>query len=310
MLAYKTVAVIVANLPEFSFPHEAAIQINMPVLIFSIVVAVTTGVLFGLWPAWQLSRPEVSQIMQSSTRKTTGDVKGRRTHAVLIGGQIALTLLMMAGAGAAIEGFLRVANTNLGYDPHHVMSVGIPIHDGAYKTWPERSAYFEQIFAKVADVPGVKLSAVSSNATPPNNGFKVKFEIVGKPSSAEQSVRFNMVSKEYFPVLKIPLMQGRIWDEAETRRGAAVAVVNQAFVKRYFPAADAVGHTVKVQDFKAQPPYFLTAPGSEDGLLIVGVVGDKLDEGLSKPVFPEMFIPYTVAMGMYTQVLVRARGSL
>ncbi len=308
VLAYKTVAVIVANLPEFSFPHEAAIQINMPVLIFSIVVAVTTGVLFGLWPAWQLSRPEVSQIMQSNTRKTTGDVKGRRTHAVLIGGQIALTLLMMAGAGAAIEGFLRVANTNLGYDPHHVMSVGIPIHDGAYKTWPERSAYFEQIFAKVADVPGVKLSAVSSNATPPNNGFKVKFEIVGKPSSAEQSVRFNMVSKEYFPVLKIPLMQGRIWDEAETRRGAAVAVVNQAFVKRYFPAADAVGHTVKVQDFKAQPPYFLTAPGSEDGLLIVGVVGDKLDEGLSKPVFPEMFIPYTVAMGMYTQVLVRAEG--
>jgi predicted permease len=308
VLAYKTVAIIVANLPEFSFPHEAAIQINMPVLIFSIVVAVTTGVLFGLWPAWQLSRPEVSQIMQSNTRKTTGDVKGRRTHAVLIGGQIALTLLMMAGAGAAIEGFLRVANTNLGYDPHHVMSVGIPIHDGAYKTWPERSAYFEQIYAKVADVPGVKLSAVSSNATPPNNGFKVKFEIVGKPSSAEQSVRFNMVSKEYFPVLKIPLIQGRIWDEAETRRGAAVAVVNEAFVKRYFPAADAVGHTVKVQDFKAQPPYFLTAPGSEDGLLIVGVVGDKLDEGLSKPVFPEMFIPYTVAMGMYTQVLVRAEG--
>ena len=146
LLAYKTVAVIVANLPEFSFPHEAAIHINLPVLIFSIVVAVTTGILFGLWPAWQLSRPEVSQIMQSNTRKTTGDVKGRRTHAMLIGGQIALTLLMMAGAGAAIEGFLKVAHTNLGYDPHNVMSVGIPIHDGTYKTWPERAAYFEQIY--------------------------------------------------------------------------------------------------------------------------------------------------------------------
>ena len=111
LLAYRTVTVIAANLPEFSFPHEAAIQINVPVLIFSVVVAVGTGVLFGLWPAWQLSRPEVSQVMQSNTRKTTGDVKGRRTHAVLIGGQIALTLLMMAGAGAAIEGFLRVAHT-------------------------------------------------------------------------------------------------------------------------------------------------------------------------------------------------------
>ena len=309
LLAYKTNAVIVANLPQFSFPHEASIQINLPVLIFSIVVAVTTGILFGLWPAWQLSRPEVSQIMQSNTRKITGDVKGRRTHALLIGGQIALTLLMMAGAGAAIEGFLHVARTHLGYDPHNIMSVGIPIHDGTYKTWPERAAYFEKLYAKVTDVPGVKFAAVSSNATPPDNGFNAKFEIVGKPSSADQSLRFNMVSKEYFPALKIPLMQGRIWDEAETRRGAAVMVVNQTLVKRYFPAGDAIGHIIKVPELKAQPPYLLTSPGSEDGLLIVGVVVDKLDEGLSKPIFPEVFVPYTVAMGMYMQVLVRADGT-
>jgi putative ABC transport system permease protein len=309
VLAYKTIAVIVANLPEFSFPHEAAIQLNLPVLIFCIVVAVSTGILFGLWPALQLSKPEVSQVMQANTRKTTGDAKGRRMHAVLIGGQIALTLLMMAGAGAAIEGFLKVANTRLGYDPHNIMSVGIPIHDGSYKTWPDRAAYFEQIYSKVAEVPGVKVAAVSSNATPPDNGFNTKFEIVGKPSSADQTFRVNLVSKEYFPALKIPLMQGRIWDEAETRRGAALAVVNQTFVKRYFPGGDAVGHTFKVPDLKPDPPYFLIAPGVENGFLIVGVTADKLDQGLSKPILPEAFVPYTVAMGMYTQVLVRADQS-
>ena len=306
VLAYKTIAVIVANLPEFSFPHEAAIQINLPVLIFSILIAVSTGIIFGLWPALQLSKPEVSQIMQSNTRKTTSDAKGRRTHAVLIGGQIALTLLMMAGAGAAIEGFLKVADTPLGYDPHNVMSVGIPIHDGTYKTWPERSAYFEQLFAKVAEVPGVKLAAVSSNATPPLNGFNVHLEIVGKPSNAEQTFRLNLVSKEYFPILRIPLVQGRLWDESETHRGAPVVVVNQAFVKRYFPAGDAIGHTIKATELKPQPPYFLIAPGAENGLLIVGVVSDKLDDGLSKPILPETFVPYTLAMGMYTQILVRS----
>jgi putative ABC transport system permease protein len=306
LLAYKTIAVIVANLPEYSFPHEAAIQMNLPVLIFCVLVAISTGILFGLWPAWQLSRPEVSQVMQANTRKTTGDVKGHRTHAVLIGGQIALTLLMMAGAGAAIEGFLKVARTPLGYDPHNVMSVGIPIHDGTYKTWPDRLAYFERLFAKVAEVPGVKIAAVSSNATPPSNGFTVHLEIVGKPINAEQTFRVNMVSKEYFPVLRIPLAQGRIWDEAETQRGAAVVVVNQAFAKKYFPAGDAIGHTIKVTELKPQPPYFLIAPGAENGLLIVGVVADKLDDGLSKPILPESFVPYTVAMGMYTQVLVRS----
>lgn len=306
VLAYRIVAFIVANLPEYSFPHEAAIHVNLPVLIFCIIVAVSTGILFGLWPALQLSRPQVGEIMKANARKTTGDVRGRRTHAILIGGQVALTLLMMAGAGAAIEGFLKVAHTNLGYDPHNVMSVGIPIHDGTYKTWQERSVYFEKLYDKVASVPGVKMAAVSSNATPPANGFNAHLEIVGRPTTADQPFQFNMVSKDYFPVLSIPLMQGRIWDEAETHRGAAVMVVNRTFVKRYFPSGDAIGHTVKVKELKPQPPYLLLSPEAESGLLIVGVVADKLDDGLSKPILPETFVPYTAVMGMYTQILVRS----
>jgi putative ABC transport system permease protein len=307
VMAYKLVAVIVANLPEFSFPHEAAIQINVPVLLFCIAVAVGTGILFGLSPAWQLSRPEVSSIMQSNTRKMTASVSGRSVHNTLIGAQIALTLLMLAGAGAAIEGFLRVAHTDLGYDPHNVMSVGIPIHDGTYKTWPERAAYFEKLHNTVAEAPGIIMAAISSNATPPSNGFKTKFEIVGKPSNAEQSFQFNMVSSEYFPVLHIPLVQGRIWDEAENHRGAPVIVINHTMARRYFPNGDAVGHSIKVPELVANPPFLLTSPGSSDGLLIVGVIGDKLDDGLSNPVRPEAFVPYTVAMGMYTQILVRSQ---
>ena len=116
---------------------------------------------------------------------------------------------MLSGAGAAIEGFLRVAHTNLGYDPHNVMSVIIPVHQGTYKTWPERATYFQQLRAKVAEVPGVKMAAISSNATPPSNGFSTKFEIVGKPSSQDQSFRINLISKEYFPILRIPILQGQ-----------------------------------------------------------------------------------------------------
>jgi predicted permease len=307
LLAYKIVGVIVANLPEFSFPHEAAIQINVPVLIFSIAVAVGTGILFGLWPALQLSRPEVSQVMQSNARKVAGSVSGRRMHNALIGGQIALTLLMLAGAGAAIEGFLRVAHTQLGYDPHNVMSVGIPVHDGAYKAWGDRAAFFERLHDEVATVPGVSMVAISSNATPPNNGFNTKFEILGKPAAQDQTVRFNMVSREYFPVLKIPMVQGHIWDKSDEHRGAATIVINQTMAKRYFPNGDAVGHSIKMPEVVSQPPYLLTATGSEGWLVIVGVVGDKLDDGLSKPIVPEAFVPYTMAMGMFTQLLVKSQ---
>jgi putative ABC transport system permease protein len=252
-LAYRLVSIIVANLPENGFPHEAAIQINVPVLLFSITVAVATGILFGLWPALKLSKPEVSQMMQSNTRKTTTGVNGRRVHNALIAGQIALTLLMLAGAGAAIEGFVRLMRTPLGYDPHYVMSVGIPIHEGSYKTWAARAAFIEQLKAKVAEVPGVTMAGISSNATPPNNGFDTKFEITGKPAGKDQSLRFNIVSPEYFPILRIPVMQGRIWNADENHRGALLLVVNQTFARRYFPNGDALGHSIRFPGTAAVP---------------------------------------------------------
>jgi predicted permease len=306
VLAYKTVAVIVALLPEFSFPHEAAIRINLPVLFFSVGVAVLTGILFGLWPALQLSRPEVSQVMQSSTRKIAGGVNGRRTHNALIAGQIALTLLMLAGAGAAMEGFVRLIHTNLGYDPHNIMSVGIPIHENTYKTWAERSTYFEQLRAKAAEVPGVTMTAISSNATPPSNGFNTRFEILGQPALEQHEALVNLVSPDYFPALRIPLAQGRIWDTTENRNAAHLVVINQTMAHQYFPKGDAIGHSLKVPLLKDEPPFRLSAPGADSWIQIIGIVADDRDDGLRKPIKPELFIPFTMTMGMYTQVLVRS----
>lgn len=309
LLAYKTIAVIVALLPPYSFPHEAAIQMNLPVLLFSVGVALFTGVLFGLWPALRLSRPDVGQVMQSGSRRVAGRLGGRATNNTLIAGQIALTLLMLAGAGAAIQGFLRTMHIPLGYDPHNVMSVGIPIHDGTYKTWGERAAYFDQLQKKVATISGVTMTAISSNATPPANGFPTHVEFLGKTAQDEQKVLVNLVSPAYFPVLRIPLAQGRIWDETENRNGAHVAVINQTMARRYFPGGDAIGHSLKVPELQDVPPYNLTAPDGAGWLQIVGVVADKLDDGLRKPIKPEVFLPYTISMGMYTQILVRSEVS-
>ena len=220
MLAYRTVAAIVSLLPEFSFPHEAAIRINLPVLCFSVGLAIFTGVFFGLSPAMQFSRPEVSQVMQASTKKVTGGVRGKRIHNTLIAGQIALTLLLLASAGAAIQGFVKLNHSQLGYNPHNVMSVGIPVHDNTYTTREVRAEYFTQLMQKVAAMPEVTMAGLSTNATPPHNGADDKFEILGKPTSEQQHARLNLVSKEYFPVLQIPLVQGRLWDESETKRAA------------------------------------------------------------------------------------------
>ena len=306
LLAYKSLAGIVSMLPQFSFPHEAAIQINLPVLLFSVGIALFTGVLFGLSPALQLSHPDVGQVMQSSTRKIVGGVRSRATHNVLIAAQIALTLVLLSGAGAAMEGFIHLLHTNLGYDPHNVMSVGIPIHDNTYTTWAARSTYFDQLRTRIATTPGVTLAAISSNATPPSNGMDRPFELLGKPISQQQTIRLNLVSPEYFPILRIPLLRGRIWDRAENRNAAKLTVVNEAFVRQYFPNGDATGQSFKVPSIKEEPPYVLAAPGSDGWLQIVGIIADKRNDGLRKPIKPEAFVPDTLIMGMYTQVLVRS----
>ncbi|MFZ0862857.1 MAG: ABC transporter permease [Candidatus Sulfotelmatobacter sp.] len=307
LLAYRALAIIIVLLPKYSFPHEAAIQINLPVLAFSVGLALFTGILFGLWPALQLSRPEVSQVMQSSTRKIVGAVRGRTTHSFLTGAQVALTLVMLAGAGAAMEGFLRLIHTPLGYDPHHVMSVGIPVHDGAYPTWQAREAYFEQLRNRASTVPGVTMAAISSNATPPSNGWQTSIDILGTLPRDEQKIRVNFVSPGYFPLLRIALAQGRIWDESENHNAAHVAVINQTMARRYFPDGNAIGHSLKVPDMKDEPPYTTAASGAADSWLqIIGIIADKRDDGLRNPILPEAFVPYTLSMRVWTQILVRS----
>jgi len=305
LVAYRLLAVIVDMLPQFSFPHEAAIRINLPVLCFSIGLALLTGGFFGLSPAMQFSRPEVSQVMQASTKKVLGGVRGKHMHHALIAGQIALTLLLLASAGAAIEAFIKLNHSHLGYNPHNVMSVGIPVHDNSYTTWESRAQYFRQLMQKVAAMPEVKMAGLSTNATPPENGADNKFEIMGKPTAEDQHARLNFVSKEYFPVLQIPLLQGRLWDDSETQRAARVAVVNQTLARQYFPAGDAIGQQIRLPNLKADPPITQAIPESNDWLEIVGIVGDALDDGLGKPVKPGVYIPYTVWMPVWTQILVR-----
>jgi predicted permease len=305
--SYGMLAGIRLVLPRYAFAPEVVIAINLPVLFFSVGVALLTGILFGLWPAWQLSRPVITQSLQSNTRRMAGSVRGRRTHSLLIAGQIALTLLLLAGAGTAMDGFQRLMHVPLGYDPHHVMAVAIPIAENAYKTWETRSAYIEQLRTAVASTPGVTAAGISANATPPENGRTQRFEIQGLPALEQQATLLNYVGPGYFPALRIPLLQGRMWSETENRAAAHVVLINQAMARLYFPNGDAIGQSIKLPDIENRPPILLSAPGAADSWMqIVGIVADHRNAGLRDPAKPEAFIPWTVHMSEYTQILVRS----
>ncbi len=307
LLAWRSLSLIVAWLPDHSFPAESLIKMNLPVLFFSVGLAFATAIVFGLSPALQLSRPDITRLMQGSGKRVMGNSSAKRAHSLLVAAQVALTLLMMSGASAAGKGFLRIVNAGLGYDPHDRASLPIPVHDNTHMAWQDRSQYFEQIRASIAAMPQVIEAGISSNATPPSNGNDTPIEILGSTAAEKPEVRLNFVSPEYFPLLRIPLQQGRLWNHAETMRGAPLAVINQTMARQYWPNGNGIGQQIRIQSLKDEPPYEPAAPGSDGWLQIVGIVADARDDGLRNAIKPAMYVPYTLKMWMFTQILVHTR---
>jgi predicted permease len=317
LTSYGALALIRNLLPQNTFASEAVIRINLPVLFFSVVVALGTGVLFGLWPALQLSRTHIGEIMQSGARRLAGSVRGRKAHSMLITAQVALTVLLLAAAGSSMKGFAQLIHQPLGYDPHNVMSIAIPLRASSYGTWPARAAYFEQLREKVAETPGVITAAISTDATPPRNGWTMGFEVLGKPmapgagavfdSSGSEIGSVNLISPEYFAALRIPVLQGRIWSDAENNKGAHVAVINRTLAQRYFPNGDAIGHSLRSGGLEGNPATVLSPPNiGATWFQIVGIVGDARNDGLRSAPRPSVYVPYTFSMGEGTEILVRS----
>ena len=309
-LAYYMAKLIFSLFPDV-FMHESVIRINLPVLAFSTALALVSGLLFGLLPSLRMSRPDVSQIMQAAGRKVAGRAGHARSLSTLIAAQIALTTVLMGAAGAAIGGFMKMTHRNFGYDPSHVMSVPVPLHRNAYLTRESRAAYFEVLRQKIAAVPGVTQVAISANATPPDSGNNLVFEILGSPFAQREYLRMNFISPEYFSALHIPLLEGRLWDASENSRGAAVAVINQTLARRYFPKDNAIGQQIRTPTLALPPDSNGQVVGVSDTsgwLQIIGVAADSVNDGLDKPVLPALYIPYSRFMWNGTQFLVRTRG--
>lgn len=310
VLAFALLRLILAVMPKYSFAPEVSIQINLPVLLFSAAIALGTSILFGLLPALRLSRPQIAPSMLGGTRKVAGSVQSRRTHNVLIASQIALTLTLVAAACGALQSFVRLMHTPLGYDPHNVLPVWIPLPDDKFNTWAERTAYVDKIRTQLAEIPGVLQAAISTNAIPPQNGSDMRYEILGKPSSEQTTTLVNLVSPEYFSLLHIPLDHGRLWTEPENRTGAHFAVLNETMARLVFPNGDAIGHSIRLPDIEARSNIVVTVPGIDQSWLqIIGVVADSRNHGLKDPVRPAIYVPDTLFMAEYSWVLLRTAVS-
>jgi predicted permease len=296
-----------------SFPAESVIRINSPILAFSVALALLCGILFGLVPALRLSRRDSARVLLG---RQIGVVAAPAMHrwSVLIAAQVALTLLLMSTAGTAIRSFLALMQMPLGYDPAHVMGLGIMLHVHDQGAWGRiqshdgRSTYIEQIREKIAFVPGVTTVAVGTDATPPFAGAERSFDIGGTADREEPQSRVMLVGPQYFAALRIPLIQGRVWNADENARGDFIAVVNHAFATRYLSSSNALGRQLRIPSLTTQNRFAATSAQSTAWRQVIGVVGDARDDGVDRPVVPAIYLPYSALMLPYVQFLVRTQG--
>jgi hypothetical protein len=287
------------------------------VLVFSVLVAILTGILFGMSPALQLSRPNLTELIQSGSGRHSSGGGDRKTHRLLITGQVALTLVLLSIAGAATRAFLTAYRVPLGYDVDRVTNLVLALPRKSYPGWRERANKLDTIRQAIASGTGVEQASIVSTWTPPMQAYTDKVEIQGKQDLAGIRSQLVLVSPKVFETLGIPLVQGRNFTRSELMRPAHVALVNQAFVRKYLTDGSPIGRHVKAPSLKMNRPDFVIAQGNDDWFEIIGVVADARNNGgfrqsetnsKDAPIEPAFYVPCTVVMVPYVSLMVRTNS--
>jgi len=306
--AYKGVDLLAAHLPLYSFPHEASIHVNGAVLLFAVVVALFTGIVFGLSPALQLSRPEVGALMQGSSAKLAGTVRGRHTHRLLIAGQVTLTMLLLTGAGAALRAFTALVHTPMGFDPTGDFYMAVDLPKGGTHTWQYLATTQESYRQAAESAPGVSGASVLTTWAPPFGGYRAKIAVSSNPNLTDAQAVLGLSSFNILSTLRMTLLQGRFFTRQEDETAAHIAVVNRAFVKQYIPDGDAIGKSVRSPGLKFDNPVLVSTANADGWLEIVGVVDDVRNDGLDRPVQPQVFLPASFVVAPNTFLLIHSKG--
>jgi len=274
LLGEWVLSVLVSHLPE-SLPRATDIHLDRWTLLFTFVVSLLTGIAFGLMPAWQASKADLHDALKEGSGRTTSSARQGRLRNLLDAGEIALSLVLLVGAGLLIETFANLLHTDPGFDPRRVLSAEIWLTGTRYNTTESTVNFYRDLVRRMEALPGVASAAVVEAGLPLKRGGNLPVAVRG--SSEYLSVDFRPVTPRFFRTLGIPLRQGRIFGDSDSATSAPVAIVNESFVRRYLSRGNTLGEVVTIWDDKSPRE-------------IVGAVGDvKSFVGL--PAAPTVFIP-------------------
>jgi predicted permease len=308
-LAYGAVRAIVALMPEYSIPHEAVIALNWPVLWFALGISVLTGLVFGIAPALQVSGETQAEGLRSSGRGAGVGARSRGLHNSLIVAEVVLSLVLLTGAGLAINGLFALERQNLGYNPRNALTFRIPLSETRYKQWSTRLTLFQNMVSRMRRLPQVKAAAISGMFIPPYGGMRTKAMLDDRPASEAPDIVINLVDSDYFESVGTPLLRGRKFTQGDILQAKPVALISEDEAKRDFHGKDPIGHHIQVDLFNQPiPPQWPKAPAFVNSFEIVGVVGTARNRGLTDAPEPALFVPYSIIISPSPMMILRTQG--
>jgi putative ABC transport system permease protein len=281
-LAWVSLDALLALQPQ-GVPRLAEVRVDRGVVLFASVLSLVTGLVFGAFPALQMIRRPTAQVLREGGRGLLGS-GGARLRGGLVVGQMALAMMLLAGAGLLIRSFSRLSHVDPGFRTEDALSFRISLPQTAYDTDPRRAAFFGELMTRLRALPGVRSVGGVSGLPLGGSSFQLSFEVAGQPplSAAQQpSMEVRVATPDYFKTMGIPIRKGRGFEAGDIQGSSQVVLLSESAVRRFFPDEDPLGKRITI-GWRHEPP-----AGGE----VVGIVGDIKEQGLARASAPEIYLP-------------------
>lgn len=281
LLAIWGTDALMALAPD-NIPRLNEVAVDARVFGFTLAVSLVTGIFFGLIPAIHASKPDLNEALKEGSRGSMGSTAGKRTRSVLVAVEVALSLVLLIGAGLMIKSFLRLQQMNLGFNPDNVLAVNLSLSSSRYPEDRQQVAFFREALERLQSLPGIKSAGATTGLPLTLSLSGSDFRIEGRPepeAGKEMIIHTRSVSPDYFETLGIGLIKGRNFSDRDKSDAPRAAIINDDLARIYFPNEDPLDKRITFDD-------------GESWISIVGVIEDVKQLGLDSSAKPEVYFPY------------------
>jgi predicted permease len=303
VLAIGGVDLILKLIPQ-QIPRLNQVRVDLPVLLFTFLLSLLTCIAFGLLPSWHASKPQLQEALDQGGRASGAGVGRQNFRRLLVVFQVSVAVILVIGAGLLIKTFWQLRQVDPGFKSEHVLSLTITLPQAKYSDNTQINNFYNQLIERIQNLPGVRSAAIAYDH-PLQANWVDGFAIEGKPVSdtTDLSANFNPVSYDYFRTLGTSVLRGRQFTAQDDPDHPGVAIVNEAFARRYFPNEEVIG-----QRLRPNPPARIWQNRKLTSFEIVGIARDVKSAGLKADPEPTYYIPASQAPLPDMSILVRAEG--